>query len=126
MIKIWIDDERPMPEGYDFWCKTVYDTIYRFGRCWLNRYLPGGSPEVLLDLDYDASDEYRERFGGDYIKILIWLENWLNASQEQDWLNASQKMGDPVIIKVHFHSANPVGVKNMRAIVEHCPWMEEV
>lgn len=27
MIKIWVDDEREMPEGYDAWEITVWDTV---------------------------------------------------------------------------------------------------
>lgn len=125
MIKIWVDDERPMPKGYNVWCRSVFDAIYRIGGLYINQYRPGGPQTLLLDLDYDASDEF-SKFGGDYIKILEWLESWMNDPEEQDWLEGRYVAGDPVAIKVHFHSANPVGVKNMRAIVEHCPWMEEI
>lgn len=125
MIKIWVDDEKPMPEGYTFPCKTVFDAIYRIGQSYLNQWKPRGPQEVLLDLDHDASDEYQQ-YGGDYINILKWLASWMNDPEEQDWLIGQEAAGDPVAIKVHFHSANPVGVKNMRAIVENCPWMEEV
>ena len=27
MIKIWVDDEREMPEGYDVWERTVLGTL---------------------------------------------------------------------------------------------------
>ena len=121
MIKIWVDDERPMPEGYDWHTHSVLDCCYLLG-CLEERsqweranatmegkHIPRET--VLLDLDHDASGEY-SRFGGDYINILKWI-----AEREYEL---------DLEIKVHFHSANPVGVKNMRAIVENCPWMEEV
>lgn len=125
MIKIWVDDERPAPKSYTWHCKTVFDTIYRIGQCYLNQYWSGGPPEVLLDLDHDASDEFQQ-YGSDYINILKWLASWMNDPGEQDGLEGHDATGDPVTIKVHFHSMNPVGVKNMRAIVKNCKWLEEV
>lgn len=110
MIKIWIDDERPMPEGYDIWCKTVYGAIAEIA-WWLAK-----GKEVLVSLDHDASDEFK-RDGGDYIHILRFYE----TPEGQSYCSMQMTK-----LKVHFHSANPVGVKNMRAIVENCPWMEEV
>lgn len=124
MIKIWIDDERPRPEGYTWHCKTTFDAIYRFGQAYLNTDWAGGTPEILLDLDHDAGTF--ARWGGDYIEILKWLESWMNDPTEQDGLEGMYAAGEPAVVKVHFHSANPVGVKNMRVIVENCKWMEEI
>lgn len=107
MIKIWVDDERPAPEGYDAHAHSVCEAMQAIV------LFPAGDDEILLDLDHDAG-EFR-RFGGDFITILDYLEY------------IDRKVGGGAgKIKVHFHSANPVGIKNMRAIVEHCPWMEEV
>ena len=122
MIKIWVDDERPMPEGYtpegyDYWCKSVFDAIELLAAFNFRDDDKG----IVLDLDHDAG-EYR-RLGGDYIKILEWMEYSGNRRKE---LYGSAANAKPAPIKVHFQSANPVGVKNMRAIVENCPWMEEV
>lgn len=106
MIKIWVDDERPMPEGYDARARSVCEAILAIA------LFPGKyDEELFLDLDHDAG-EFR-RFGGDFITILEFLEYM------------DKTVGAEGKIKVHFHSANPVGVKNMRAIVENCPWMEE-
>ena len=58
----------------------------------------------LIDLDHDAS-VYAE-FGGDYIKLLDWLE----------------ETGRNYPIRIH--SMNPVGVQNMRAIIERNGWRE--
>ena len=116
MIKIWVDDKRPMPEGYDEHIKTTWQALLYLGN--LMRYLadrPRNCERIYLDLDHDASNEYAAE-GGDYINILEALAHLKEYFSRVD--------GKP--IEVHFHSANPVGVKNMRAIVENCPWMEEV
>lgn len=109
MIKIWVDDERPMPDGYDVHCRFVYETIAEIA------YWSSGDEDILIDLDHDAGD--MAWGGGDYINILkAYGAGWGGLMLHREGIN----------LKVHFHSANPVGVKNMRAIVEDCPWMEEV
>lgn len=108
MIKIWVDDEREAPDSYA-WCKSVYDTIFFLGA--MAQQAP--DDDVILDIDHDAGSQ--QRWGGDFIKILEYLDDAYHNEPNPN-----------PFIKVHFHSANPVGVKNMRAIVESCPWMEEV
>ena len=102
-MKIWVDDVRPAPEGYD-WCLTVNDTIGLIE--WVEELSNGKSCEdiELIDLDHDAGD-YVD-MGGDYIKILDWLE----------------ETGRRYPIRIH--SANPVGVANMRRIIERNGWEE--
>ena len=63
-----------------------------------------GDPLELLDLDHDAGDY--EFGGGDYIRILDWLE----------------ETGRNYPIKIH--SMNVVGAENMRAIIERNGWKE--
>ena len=125
-MKLWIDDVRPAPEGYRraksvnkaikiildverkkkiadikastflraHWYKA-YDGIMRQ----MKRY------EVeLIDIDHDAGDYASD--GGDYIKLLDWLE----------------ETGRNYPIRIH--SANPVGVQNMRRIIERNGWKE--
>ena len=58
----------------------------------------------LIDLDHDAGDYSSD--GGDYIKLLDWLE----------------ETGRNYPIRIH--SANPVGVQNMRRIIERNGWRE--
>jgi hypothetical protein len=58
----------------------------------------------LIDLDHDAGDYWR--YGGDYIEVLNWLE----------------ETGRNYPIRIH--SMNPVGVKNMRVIIERNGWVE--
>lgn len=105
-MKIWVDDIRPAPEGY-VWLKSVNETIEYLSRI---PYPPFGvmSNKVftieVIDLDHDAGDYASD--GGDYIKILDWMEaNGRNYP-------------------VHFHTMNPVGRMNMRRIVEKNGWKE--
>ena len=58
----------------------------------------------LIDMDHDAG-EYA-RYGGDYIKLLDWLE----------------ETGRDYPIRIH--SQNPVGVANMRRIIQRNGWKE--
>lgn len=109
MIKIWVDDERPAPEGYDFVAKSVCEAMMALT---MAVYTQTNNERILLDLDHDAG-EYR-RYGGDYITILNFLEY------------IDQKIEGYDQILVHLHSANPVGVKNMRAVIKACPYLKEV
>lgn len=97
-MKIWIDDIRPAPEGYD-WCKTVNETKQLI--IWHTRLF--GEIEII-DIDHDAGEFASD--GGDYIKLLDWLEE--------------TKQSYPIRI----HSMNPVGVENMRRIIYKNGWEE--
>jgi hypothetical protein len=63
-----------------------------------------GSTIELIDIDHDAG--IYARHGGDYIKLLDWLE----------------ETGRNYPIRIH--SMNPVGVQNMRAIIQRNGWKE--
>ena len=109
MLTLWIDDVRPAPEGYDEWAHSVneakqlileWEEFYRriaenFGQEWKIE---------LIDIDHDAGDYAND--GGDYIKLLDWLE----------------ETGRNYPIRIH--SMNPVGVANMRAIIQRNGWVE--
>ena len=102
-MKLWIDDVRPAPEGY-VWCRSVVQAKYWIERVeYENRYIRDCSLE-LIDIDHDAEDYSSD--GGDYINILDWLE----------------ETGRNYPIRIH--SANPVGVQNMRRIIEKNGWKE--
>ena len=58
----------------------------------------------VIDIDHDAG-EYAQ-YGGDYIKLFDWLE----------------ETGRNYPIRIH--SMNPVGVENMRRIIERNGWTE--
>lgn len=105
-MKLWIDDVRPAPDGY-IWCKSVYEAKNRIIDCerLYQLSLHKSVYEIeLIDIDHDAG-EYAQ-YGGDYIKLLDWLE----------------ETGRNYPIRIH--SMNPVGVANMRAIIERNGWTE--
>ena len=98
-MKLWIDDVRPAPEGYDFWSMSVSNA-----KALIEVWERLGTPFDLIDVDHDAG-EYAQ-YGGDYIKLLDWLE----------------ETGRNYSIRIH--SANPVGVENMRRIIQRNGWKE--
>ena len=105
-MKLWIDDVRPAPEGYE-WVKSVneaknaiLETEHRQA-CGMYDML---FSITLIDIDHDAGTYVSD--GGDYIKLLDWLE--------------STGRNYPIRI----HSMNPVGVENMRRIIERNKWNE--
>lgn len=109
MVKIFVDDVRETPEGFIHFY-TVNDCI-----SYIRRIYKQGVTDFYLSLDHDAGEEYFQQ-GGDYINILRYLEDM-------------RRMGHirHMRVKVHFHSMNPVGIENMRAIVKaNRDWMEEV
>ena len=97
-MKLWVDDVRPAPEGYK-WAESVLMAI---------AIIEVSEDEniniELIDIDHDAGDFVCD--GGDYIKLLDWLE----------------ETGRNYPIRIH--SMNPVGVANMRAIIERNGWTE--
>ena len=114
-MKLWVDDVRPAPEGY-VWCKSVDQAKEAIDYCenvWrAPMYYPGishitGPIDIeVIDCDHDAGDY--AKFGGDYIKLLDWLE----------------ETGRNYPIRIH--SMNPVGRENMRAIIRKNNWVEVI
>lgn len=106
-MKLWIDDVRPAPDGY-VWCKSVNDAKRKIEYCesWLNSGLTNliGFDIEVIDVDYDAGEYVY--FGGDYIRLLDWLE----------------ETGRNYPIRIH--SMNVVGCANMRQIIERNGWKE--
>lgn len=97
-MKLWIDDMRPAPEGY-VWCKSVNEAKLKVVESIQLRF-----SKPFIDIDHDAGDYAYD--GGDYIKLLDWLE-YMNYD-----------------VTIHIHSQNPVGVANMRRIIERNGWKE--
>lgn len=125
-MKLWIDDLRPAPEGY-IWCKSVdeakleilkmeqqqrmfYEEAFYRLKC-MDKYgyhkmleMSNRREIELIDIDHDAG-EYADR-GGDYIRLLDWLEE-----TDRNY-------------PIRIHSQNPVGVANMRRIIKRNGWKE--
>lgn len=127
-MKLWIDDVRPAPEGYT-WVKTVRDAVTYiwlqerliFNYQWIidtisfPHFFGGLEPNIeniqkeidkckieVIDIDHDAG-EYVQ-YGGDYIKLLDWLEETGRN------------------YPIHIHSMNVVGRMNMEAICKRNGW----
>lgn len=100
-MRLWIDDVREAPVGY-FWCKSVNEA-----KCWIEAsevHLSAFAAIELIDIDHDAGDYAHD--GGDYIKLLDWLEETGRS------------------YPIHIHSMNPVGVENMKRIIKRNGWKE--
>lgn len=103
-MRLWIDDVRPAPDGY-VWCRSVNEAKYCITRSRnTDRNHKKCEPIELIDIDHDAGDYAVD--GGDYIKLLDWLEEY------------------EISYPIHIHSMNPVGVANMRAIIQKNGWKE--
>ena len=97
-MKLWIDDLRPAPEGY-IWCKSTNEAIRQIKIARKNNVNID-----LIDIDHDAGEYAAD--GGDYIRVLGYLEFHL------------------IGIPIRIHSMNPVGVENMRRIIQRNGWKE--
>ena len=113
-MKIWVDDIRTPPDGY-VWKKSVNDVINLIKYCEniiINEYPFTFTSSLiiesyaieLIDIDHDAGDYASD--GGDYIRLLDWLE----------------ETGRNYPIRIH--SMNPVGVANMRTVIQRNNWVE--
>ena len=99
-MKLWIDDCRPAPPGY-YWIKSVNEAK----RVIMDPVIQYSFKGIeVIDIDHDAGNYVSN--GGDYIKLLDWFE----------------ETGRSYPIRIH--SQNPVGVENMRRIIEKNGWRE--
>ena len=113
-MKLWLDDVRPAPDGW-VWIRSVNEAknaIINANARFVQSCKNGLPNENFLieriSLDHDAGDYAND--GGDYIRLLDWIE-WLYD-------------GEGTNIEFHLHSANPVGVQNMRRIIQRNGWKE--
>lgn len=103
-MKLWIDDVRPAPSGNYIWFKNINEAL---------RFIRANAAEIeLIDFDHDAG-AFRRGGREDYIVIL----------QEMQRLSKVHKISFSHI-KFRLHSANPVGVQNMRYILQDNGWKE--
>ena len=101
-MRLWVDDVRPAPEGYRV-ARSVNEAKLAILQFESEESQVSGKLE-LLDVDHDAGDYASD--GGDYVKLLDWLE----------------QTGRSYPIRIH--SMNPVGVANMRNIIRRNSWTE--
>ena len=97
-MKLWVDDVRPAPDGYE-WAQSVL-----MAKAIIEVCEEENVAITLIDIDHDAGDYVND--GGDYIKLLDWLE----------------ETGRNYPIRLH--TMNPVGRENMRAIIRKNGWTE--
>lgn len=105
---LWVDDIRTPPDFVNYrWAFSVRDAkriIEDFEKYKSMGRLNDDAEIEWIDMDHDAGDFQPD--GGDYIKLLDWLE----------------ERGSCYPIRIH--SINPVGVENMRAIIRRNNWEE--
>lgn len=126
-MRLWIDDVRPAPDGY-VWIRSVdvakatiieLEAQHRICNIHAHKEMFTEAPLhranallllkrylqiKLIDIDHDAGNFAVN--GGDYIKLLDWIE----------------ETGRNYPIRIH--SMNPVGVENMRRIIRRNGWTE--
>ena len=102
-MKLWIDDVRPIPEGIYWIARSVNEAKHFIQQFESGDFASFGKFE-LIDIDHDAGDYVSD--GGDYIKLLDWLE----------------ETGRNYPIRIH--SMNPVGIANMRTVIHRNNWVE--
>lgn len=98
IMKIWLDDLRPAPWGYES-ARSVNEA-----KTLIREAERNGIEIEVLDLDHDLGDFSDQ--GGDAIKLLDWL-----AERE-------------TFYPVEIHTANPVGRANMESVLARY-WGEE-
>lgn len=109
MIKIWVDDEREMPEDYNYQSFTVANA---------NAVINIGynlNEDIFISLDHDAGKYATD--SGDYIQILNLLES--KSRVDISWKDYIKNK-----MTFHLHTANPVGRENMRRIIQKNGWRE--
>ena len=95
-MRLFVDDIRIAPRGWDY-AQSVRGAI-EYIKQFYNKI-------EVISLDHDAGD-----YGPpDYIKILDWAEEHYGSNFKP---------------AIRLHSANPVGVANMRRIIERNGWKE--
>ena len=100
-MKLWIDDVRQPPSDEWLWVMSVDQAVTAI-RMYERQLF---DDTIIIDLDHDAGGCACD--GGDYIKILDWLE-------ENNIVDTGYTF--------HVHSMNPVGRHNMEVIIMHNGW----
>lgn len=90
-MRLWLDDVRPMPEGFDYHCLTAKDAIYCVEKCAV----------YSISFDHDLG-EPENGTGYDVAKAI----------------EAGAANGTIPRMTWAIHSANPVGRKNIEAAMK--------
>lgn len=107
MVRLWLDDLRPIPPGYTIWAKTVAEAIAVLNEghvlhCSLDHDLADEHMEDALSGYHDEfgvpRHRYRERTGYDVIAWMVEHDRWCPD------------------ITIHTH--NPVGRKDMANLLQ--------
>lgn len=98
-MKLWVDAVRPAPEGYE-WCRSVNQA-----KNWIDISEFDFMKNIeLIDIDHDAGVYAVD--GGDYIKLLDWLEETGRS------------------YTIHIHSTSMANKMKMRRIIQRNGWRE--
>lgn len=100
-MKLWVDDIRTPPSDEWLWARSVNQAITAI-KCYERSFT---TDTIYINLDHDAGDF--EKDGGDYIRILDWLEQ--------------AKIVDTGYF-FYLHTMNPVGRENMERIIRKNGW----
>lgn len=86
-MKLWVDDLRPMPDGFDAHAKTAQEAI---------RYLETRDvKKISLDHDLGSDSQYETGY---------FVACWIELAAHNKWIPKLQW---------EVHSANPVGRRNI-------------
>ena len=114
-LRIWLDDIRPIPEIYSkypvYWDETIQSNVneatvqtksVNATKSLVEKAEKSGYySEYIFDLDHDLGS-YAED-GGDAIKFVLWLIETGRTGKQY---------------RLMFHTANPVGRDNMKALYD--------
>lgn len=95
LFKLWLDDERKMPDGYDFWAHNYEEAVWA-----INTQISPTLHSIYVDFDHDLG---MGKSGYDFAK----------------WLLSESYIGDFSV-----HSMNIVGRKNIEQLLIHYGWNE--
>ena len=100
-MKIWVDDIRTPPSDDWLWARSVKEAITA-----IKSYERSFATDAIyISLDHDAGDFGAD--GGDYIRVLDWLEQAGIVDTGYFF---------------HLHTQNPVGRENMERIIRKNGW----
>jgi hypothetical protein len=103
-LKIWLDDIRPIPLGYDIWAKSAYECI--------GLIISGNVTEISFDHDLGLLGDEDEDENNTGYKVATFIEEWA--------FNYAHSLTETELkrIKWDVHSANPSGKINIESAMK--------